>query len=57
MTPNPRYRIVRTGDGYQREHADSADTWAEARELLKEYRLADPAGMYEAIQYRKRKDD
>lgn len=50
-------RIVRTGDGYRREHVDTAETWKDARYLLREYRLADPSGHYEAIQYRTRADD
>lgn len=57
MTARPFRRIVRTGDGYRREHVDSADTVAEARRLLAEYRLADPAGFYESIAWRDRADD
>jgi hypothetical protein len=50
-------RIVRTGDGYRREHVSLCATRAEARFELEQYRLADPAGYYEIIKYRKRKDD
>lgn len=49
-----RFRIVRTGDGYRRESVDESDTLKEARYLRSEYRLADPAGHYEIIAWRRR---
>lgn len=52
-----RLRIVRSGDGYRRESVDEADGWREVRYLLAEYRTADPAGHYEAIAWRRRKED
>lgn len=57
MTTKPMYRVVRTGDGYRREHVDSAHDRSEARRLLSEYRLADSGGHYEVIAWRDRRDD
>jgi hypothetical protein len=43
----PHAWIIRDGNGY-RETVDQFGTMKEAREMLAEYRLADPAGSYTA---------